>query len=69
VFIRSEDCFDGAHEELSQKTFFTKREAEAYREREYGTWYRRKDLRRYPHGWRKPKVVRATLTLEVNKHD
>jgi len=64
------DNLDGPHEELRHNTFSTKREAEAWIKENFGPpWYRRKDLRRWPHGYRKPKVVRATLTLEVTKHD
>ncbi len=40
--------------------FFTRKEARAFAEREYGYIRTRKDLRIEPHGWRLPRPVRVS---------
>ena len=44
--------------------FRKRREARAYASKEYGYIKHRKDLRSEPHGWRLPKPVRVTITVE-----
>jgi hypothetical protein len=43
--------------------FATRREAREFA-KDWAYIARRPDLRRYPHDWRSPRVVRATLTVE-----
>jgi hypothetical protein len=47
--------------------FYTRREARAHVAERYGYIRHRPDLRREPHGWRMPVVVRVTVkTMTVN---
>jgi hypothetical protein len=47
--------------------FKSRAAARAYRDERYGYIKTRRDLRRYPHDWRLPRVVRATLEVkEIN---
>lgn len=44
--------------------FKTRREARYWAQKHYGYIARRGDLRKYPHDWKPPLVVRATLTVQ-----
>lgn len=44
--------------------FDTRRAARAWAKERYGYIAARRDLRRYPHDWRSPVVVRVTITIE-----
>ena len=44
--------------------FNTREEARRWIERHYGYIRYRKDLQCEPHGWRSPKAVKVTLTLD-----
>lgn len=44
--------------------FATRREARAFAKERYGYIARRADLRRWPHDWRSPLVVRVTLEVK-----
>lgn len=45
--------------------FNTRTEARAYLNKHHGWMRRRLDLRAKPHGWKMPRVVRVTVTIEV----
>lgn len=45
--------------------FKTRREAREYRNEKWGYIRDRKDLRREPHGWRLPKIVRVEMNVAV----
>lgn len=47
--------------------FETREAARKYKRERYGYIGRRADLRRYPHGWLSPKVVKVRVRVEVVK--
>jgi hypothetical protein len=66
VLWRSRNQLDGDTQRLMHGVVFnTRREARAYVSQKYGYIRHRPDLRRDPHGWRMPKVVRVIITMEV----
>lgn len=77
ILWRSECILDGKcehllwdrrdHNRLAPALFLTRREARVFQQREYGYIHHRPDLRREPHGWKSPKVVRVACTFEVIK--
>ena len=48
-----------------QAAFATRREARAYRDKRYGYIREREDLKRPPHCWKLPQVVRIKMTVEL----
>lgn len=68
---RSKNRRDGVTEHLLYVDgvpliFATKKEAQAYAQRQYGYIKTRPDLRREPHGWRMPKPVRVRISRSVD---
>ena len=74
---RSENRLDGYREHLirdwkdpdalTPKLFRTRREARAWKKERYGYINDRPDLRREPHGWKPPKVVKVDVTIHPTK--
>jgi hypothetical protein len=68
---RSQNRLDGKVEYLLGTTvhpsrtvlFETRRQAIEYREREFGYLRKRPDLRREPHGWKMPLVMRVEVMI------
>ena len=74
ILWRSECSLDGKVEYLmfnlrefpvSPILFVTRREAREYVEKKYGYIKNRPDLRKEPHGWKMPKVVKVKCTYEI----
>jgi hypothetical protein len=49
--------------------FPTRRQARAFAKERYGYIRARRDLRKYPHNWHSPRVVRVTLEVKEIPHD
>ncbi len=67
VLFRSKNRLDGYRQYIIREhgewaAFKTRRAARAYVLDRFGYIARRDDLRREPHGWLSPKVVRVTIT-------
>lgn len=52
---------------IAPAVFPTRDAARAWVKERYATWFARRDLRKYPHDWRMPRVVRITITMELCK--
>jgi hypothetical protein len=67
VLFRSRNKLDGYRQYIVRESgtwamFRTRRAARAYAFERLGYISRRDDLRREPHGWLPPKIVRVTIT-------
>lgn len=47
--------------------FFTRKEAREFRDKHYGDFRHRADLKAEPHGWRLPRVARVKITYAEAK--
>ncbi len=70
VLFRSRNKRDGYHQHIQRENgkwaiFRTRRAARDYAFEKLGYIVRRDDLRREPHGWLSPKVVRVTITASL----
>lgn len=45
--------------------FVTKKQAKEYADKEWGYLRKREDIRRAPHFWRMPKIIRITLSMKA----
>ena len=64
VLWRQRNKLEGHLEQLLWGTFATRQQAQRWIEDHYGYIRTRPELRREPYGWRMPKAVRVTITVE-----
>ena len=67
---RSQCRLDGYREFLDHEpirglpiVFRTRSQAREYLEERYASWRNRPDLKREPHGWKMPRVVKVKITV------